>query len=100
MPRIAPLSPAYTPEQEARLGALMREGATVPPLAIFHTFARHPTLQDAIKSLGHFHLVPDAEKGASLAPRDREIVITASARAATASMNGACMSPLSRGRRA
>ncbi len=75
MPRIEPLSPPYTPEQEARVGAYMRKGATVPPLAIFRTFARHPALQDAIKSLGRFHLVPDAERGASLAPRDREIVI-------------------------
>jgi 4-carboxymuconolactone decarboxylase len=75
MPRIEPLSPPYTPEQEARVGALMPKGATVPPLAIFRTFARHPALQDAITSLGRFNLVPDAEKGASLAPRDREIVI-------------------------
>lgn len=75
MPRIEPISPPYTPEMEARIGSFMRKGATVPPLAIFRTFARHPALQDALKSLGRFHLKSDPGKSASLAPRDREIVI-------------------------
>ena len=75
MPRIEPLLPPYTPEQEARIGAHMRKGATVPPLAIFRTFARHPALQEALQSLGRFHLADDPGKSASLPPRDREIVI-------------------------
>ena len=52
MTRIEPLSPPYTPEQEARIGSYVRRDAKVAPLAIFRTFARHPALQDAIKSLG------------------------------------------------
>jgi 4-carboxymuconolactone decarboxylase len=69
------LSPPYTPEQQTRIGAYMRRDATVPPLAIFRTFARHPALQDAIKPLGRFHLMRDAETSGSLVLRDREIVI-------------------------
>jgi 4-carboxymuconolactone decarboxylase len=75
MPRIEPLSPPYTPEQETRIAAHMRRDAKVPPLAIFRTVARHPALQDAIKPLGRFHLLPDPGRSASLALREREIVI-------------------------
>lgn len=75
MQRIAPISPPYTPEQEARIGSFMSKGAKVAPLAIFRTFARHPALQDAMKSLGRFYLAADAGASATLAARDREIVI-------------------------
>src|SRR5262249_44445737 len=75
MPRIEPLSPPYTPEQEARIRPYSTRNAAVPPLAIFRTFARHPALQDAIKPLGRFNLVPDPGKSATLDERDREIVI-------------------------
>jgi 4-carboxymuconolactone decarboxylase len=75
MPRIEPLSPPYTPEQEARIGAYMRRDAKVPPLAIFRTFARHPALQDAIKALGRFYLVSEPGRSAGITLRDREIVI-------------------------
>ena len=75
MPRIEPLSPPYTPEQEARIGAYMRRDAKVPPLAIFRTYARHPALQDAIKPLGRFHLIPEPGRSLSITLRAREIVI-------------------------
>jgi len=75
MPRIEPLSPPYTPEQEARIGAYMRRNAKVPPLAIFRTYARHPALQDAVKPLGRFHLVSEPGRSVSITLRAREIVI-------------------------
>jgi 4-carboxymuconolactone decarboxylase len=76
MPRIEPLSPPYSPEQERRIAApTTRPGTRPPPLAIFRTFARHPALQDAINSLGRFYLVPEPGTSTALSPRDREIVI-------------------------
>ena len=75
MPRIEPLSPPYTPEQEARISPYRPRNTKAPPLAIFRTFARHPALQDAVMGLGRFHLVAEPGKSASLSPRDREIVI-------------------------
>jgi len=76
MPRIEPLSPPYTPEEERRIAApTTLPGAAPPPLAIFRTVARHPALQDAIKSLGRFYLVPEPGTSTTLSPREREIVI-------------------------
>jgi len=75
MPRIELLSPPYTPEQEARITPYSTRGSAVSPLAIFRAFASHPALQDATKSLGRFHLVPEPPRSATLSQRDREIVI-------------------------
>ena len=75
MPRIKPIEPPYTPEQERRIQPPTNRAPKVPPLAIFRTFARHPLLQDAIKSLGKFYLAGEAGKCSLLSPRDREIVI-------------------------
>jgi len=75
MSRIEPVSPPYTPEQEARIGTFKVGETMVPPLAIFRTFASHPELQDAMKSLGRFYLRSGAGGAASITLRDREVVI-------------------------
>jgi 4-carboxymuconolactone decarboxylase len=75
MPRIEPIKPPYTPEQERRIQPPTDQASKVPPLAIFRTFARHPRLQDAIKTLGQFYLRDEPGRSMSLTPRDREIVI-------------------------
>lgn len=75
MPRIEPIMPPYTPEQERRIQPPTDAASKRPPLTIFRTFARHPKLQDAIKSLGRFYLSGEPDKSCALSARDREIVI-------------------------
>src|SRR5207237_9701807 len=65
-----PLEPPYTPEIEAALKKWMVPGATVEPLALFRTLARHPMLFKRMRPLGAGLL----GKG-SLPARDRETVI-------------------------
>lgn len=69
MPRITPLHPPYEPAIDAQLASMMPPD--VPPLLLFRTFARNPTMTSAMSGWGRYELGP----GLSLSLRDREILI-------------------------
>ena len=69
MPRIAPLEPPYAPPEAALLAGMMPEG--VPPIALFRTLARNPTMTEAMVGWGTYEL----GRALSLSMREREIVI-------------------------
>ncbi len=51
-PRIAPVSPPYTPEMAHMLEKWMPPGSGLAPLAIFRTLARHELLSERMRPLG------------------------------------------------
>lgn len=69
-PRIAPIEPPYTSEDEQRLERWMPADSEVEPLALFRTFARHPELMGRMLPLGAGILGHP-----TVAPRDREVMI-------------------------
>jgi alkylhydroperoxidase family enzyme len=69
MPRIAPLSPPYTPAVEEMLRKWMPPGAAVEPLKLFRTLVVHAPLAERMRPLGAALL-----RG-SLPLRARELVI-------------------------
>src|SRR5437762_6510842 len=70
MSRIAPVEPPYAPPVAEMLSKWMPPGAAVPPLALFRTLVQHPRLSDRMRPLGAALL-----GSATIAPRDRELVI-------------------------
>lgn len=68
-PRITPLSPPYTADTAAMLGAMVPDG--VPPIALFRTFAKNAPMTQALMGWGGYEL----SDALSLTLRDREIVI-------------------------
>src|SRR5690349_15021200 len=69
-PRIAPIDPPYAPDVAAWLAKWMPPGQAAPPLALFRTLARHPSLGDRMRPLGSALL----GRGA-LPPRVRELLL-------------------------
>ena len=69
LPRIQPLNPPYERDVATRLEAMMPPG--VPPILLFRTFAKNPSMARAMGSWGRYEL----SKELSLSLRDREIVI-------------------------
>jgi alkylhydroperoxidase family enzyme len=67
--RIAPVTEPYTPEETARLEAMMPAG--VPPILLFRTFARNLPMAEAMGGWGAYEL----SRRLSLSMRGREIVI-------------------------
>lgn len=74
-PRIAPLTPPYEPDVDARLARRMPKHSPVPPLALFRTLARHQRLADAMEGMSRFNLGKNGPAGPALTLRDRELVI-------------------------
>ncbi|HEX4474143.1 MAG TPA: carboxymuconolactone decarboxylase family protein [Polyangiaceae bacterium] len=74
-PRIAPLTPPYEPDVEARLERRMPKNSPVPPLSLFRTLARHERLADAMEGMSRFNLGKNGPAGPTLPLRDRELVI-------------------------
>jgi len=70
LPRIAPLEPPYTPEQDALLKKITPPAAP-NVLALFRVLAVNPGLTERMPSWGGYLLGPNA----SLSLRDREVVI-------------------------
>ena len=70
-PRIAPLSPPYSPEASAELERWMGRAATMEPLKLFRTLARHLPLAEAMLPLGRYLL----SRRLSVDAHDREVVI-------------------------
>jgi 4-carboxymuconolactone decarboxylase len=69
-PRIAPLSPPYTPEVRASLARWMPPGSGVEPLKLFRTIARHGLLSERMRALGSVFL-----GHATIPLRTRELLI-------------------------
>jgi hypothetical protein len=69
MTRIDPVHPPYPPEVAARLEAMMPPGD--PPILLFRTLVRNPTMITAMGGWGGYEL----SKRLSLSLRDREILI-------------------------
>ena len=69
MTRIAPVVPPYEPAVEAQLRSMMPPG--VPPIALFRTFVRNPTMAAAMHPWGRHELSRELSVGL----REREIVI-------------------------
>jgi alkylhydroperoxidase family enzyme len=67
--RIAPLEAPFDPAVDAQLRSMMPEG--VPPIALFRTFVRNPSMASAMQPWGRHQLSRDLTVGL----RDREIVI-------------------------
>ncbi len=70
-PRLAPLTPPYTPEIEEQLARWMPPGAAIEPLVLFRTLMRHERLAARMRPLGAGIL----GSGASVPPRLREVMI-------------------------
>ena len=68
-PRIAPLEPPFEPAEEEQLRAMMPPG--VPPIALFRTFVRNPTMTAAMQPWGRHQL----GRSFAVGLREREIVI-------------------------
>ncbi|MBA2679000.1 MAG: carboxymuconolactone decarboxylase family protein [Ktedonobacteraceae bacterium] len=71
LPRIAPLSPPYSPDIAASLAKWMPPGSTLEPLKLFRTLYQNPHITGRMRPLGAGILGPQS----SLHPRAREIVI-------------------------
>ena len=69
MPRIRPVEPPYEPATGALLESMMPPG--VPPIGLFRTFARNPSMAGAMRGWGGYALSADL----SLSLRERELVI-------------------------
>lgn len=69
MARIAPASPPYDDDTERLLTEMMPPG--VPPIRLFRTFARHPTMARAMQSMGAYTFSKDL----TLTSRQRELII-------------------------
>ena len=67
--RIAPLEPPYEPSTGELLARMMPPGQ--PPIGLFRTFARNPTMTEAMHGWGSYVL----SRRFSLSMREREIVI-------------------------
>src|ERR1700719_1020134 len=70
-PRIAPLTPPYTPDAQALLDKWMPPGSAVEPLRLFRTLAVHEPLASRMRPLGAGILAHG-----QVPARDREIVIS------------------------
>src|SRR5689334_8141417 len=70
-PRIDPLAPPYSPEQETMLRKWMPPGSGIEPLRLFRTLAVHAELASRMRPLGAGILGP----GATVAPLLREVMI-------------------------
>jgi 4-carboxymuconolactone decarboxylase len=84
-PRIAPLEPPYSHHVEEMLRKWMPPDTGLEPLALFRTLVVHEALAARMRPLGAGILGHGL-----LEPRDRELMITAHARAAAPSTNGEC----------
>ena len=69
LPRIAPLEPPYEPSTGDLLARMMPPGQ--PPIGLFRTFARNPTMTEAMHGWGSYLL----SRRLSVSMREREIVI-------------------------
>ena len=67
--RIAPLEPPYAPSTGDLLARMMPPGQ--PPIGLFRTFARNPTMAEAMHGWGSYVL----SRRFSVSMREREIVI-------------------------
>jgi alkylhydroperoxidase family enzyme len=67
--RIAPLEPPYEPSTGELLARMMPSGQ--PPIGLFRTFARNPTMTEAMHDWGRYVL----SRRFSVSMREREIVI-------------------------
>lgn len=68
-PRIAPLEPPFEPAEGEQLRAMMPPG--VPPIALFRTFVRNPSMTAAMQPWGRHQL----GRSFAVGLREREIVI-------------------------
>ncbi len=69
MARIDPLEAPFEPDVAALLRTMMPDG--VEPIALFRTFAKHPSMAEAMHPWGRYEL----GRHLSISKRDREIVI-------------------------
>ena len=70
-PRLAPLSPPYSPEVEQQLAKWMPPGSAIEPLGLFRTLMRHQGLAARMRPLGAGILGASA----TVPPRLREVMI-------------------------
>ena len=69
LPRISPLEPPYEPSTGELLARMMPPGQ--PPIRLFRTFVRNPTMTEAMHGWGSYLL----SRQFSVSMREREIVI-------------------------